>query len=117
MAWKEIEVRDWAHVVREFEKLESGSPAFIPRFYRGQADARWPVVDSFSRLVGSCKDPNDALEIEYQAQRHFVADAHSFLDSSQVPNSGSLIGWWSLMQHYRAPTRLVDWSSSPFVAL
>jgi len=58
----------------------------------------------------------DALEREFEAIRYFQERAHVFIPSS-VPERANFREWLCLMQHFCAPTRMLDWTSSFVVAL
>ena len=61
----------------------------------------------------SFEDHNRALEIELLLE--FQQGAHQ--SSGFVPLFNEVLDWLALMQHYGAPTRLLDWTRSPYVAL
>jgi hypothetical protein len=51
------------------------------------------------------------------AFQHFIAPAHLVLDPATLPEDASLLAWWGVMQHYGAPTRLLDRTASPYTAV
>lgn len=80
--------------------------------YRGQDAYCWPLGSRLARaLQGVAAD--DWYDRENNALAMFMRLAGAKLH--RPPAEKDLLGWWSLMQHYGAPTRLMDWSASPFV--
>ena len=77
-----------------------------PTWFRGQGRATWDLVPSIGR------NPIH-LTAELTSIKRFKQDAWSHISS---PPSDEW-GWISTMQHYRAKTRLLDWSENPLVAL
>jgi hypothetical protein len=75
-------------------------------WYRGQADATWGLTPTIGR------NP-DHLQAELTIIKLFRQNARPHL--REYP--GTDWEWVFLMQHHRAPTRLLDWSESPLVAL
>ncbi|HNY40626.1 MAG TPA: FRG domain-containing protein [Bryobacteraceae bacterium] len=78
--------------------------------FRGQANASWPLQPTLQRsAVG-----HDIYRLESGLLRAFRTGASRFL--SPVPEPDDSLSWLALMQHYGVPTRLLDWTLSPFIA-
>jgi hypothetical protein len=105
-----IEIRSWQH----FQKIVAG-PRYRNWAFRGQADATWPLHSSLSRyFLQFGIDPRAWPEQESRSLRIFRRKAHLFLNS--VPPEQDSFQWLAMMQHFGAPTRLLDFTWSPFVA-
>jgi FRG domain len=114
--WIIENMNSWQKATRVFAQ-GIDDPVGRSYLYRGQSDADWGLVDSLSRLLPKDIRGTDALRIEAAARQRFSAQAHLFIDPSLLPEDRSHTTWWALMQHFRAPTRLLDWTTSPWVAL
>lgn len=118
MAWPEYKIdsrEDFQDFANEFTL---GSPIFPDFYFRGQGDKRYPLEPSLIRHFKKDISANDALDIEYHSIAEFKRLAHLFMQSKFLPDRemGKLF-WLPLMQHYGAPTRLLDWTASPYVGL
>lgn len=74
-------------------------------WFRGQSDASWGLIPSAHRY---------APILESQFAQHFRFRAPAVF--SHCPAHKDYVAWLPLMQHYRLPTRLLDWSESLLVA-
>jgi hypothetical protein len=75
----------------------------------------WPLQTSLERsLVDRGIALAEATDIEGKLLKEFKRRSHHYLPS--VPTEGDVVGWLALMQHFGAPTRLLDWTYSFFVA-
>lgn len=76
-------------------------------WWRGQADIEWNLTSSLYRNGFAAKENNLNAQFRLMAKSRY----------SNCPSSSDAFGWLFLMQHYRLPTRLLDWSDSPLIAL
>ncbi|HEY0778048.1 MAG TPA: FRG domain-containing protein [Gemmatirosa sp.] len=79
--------------------------------YRGVGDSRWPMLTSLDRL-GGVDPPHTKCGLEEHVLRNFVRYSRPYV-SSDMRNDWELL---ATAQHHGVPTRLLDWSYSPFVA-
>lgn len=97
-----------------FLKLITRAP-YTHWAFRGERDERWPLYSSLSRYFQNFGIAKDAwAEQEARILRIFKRKAHQFL--AKPPETSDDFQWLALMQHHGAPTRLIDFTWSPYVA-
>ncbi len=83
--------------------------------YRGHASSDWRLESTLERLIGSKWSKESADKFEQYSLQVFQSKYHLYDRENIEPESK--LAWLSLMQHYGVPTRLLDFTLSPFVAI
>ncbi len=101
-SWNELNERlyegSWSQMLGRFRS---------PLAYRGMQDSAFDLTTSLARLGGEYRNHEDDLIRNFRK--------YSF---PQISNMGdSVWHWLALGQHHGLPTRMLDWTYSPFVAL
>ncbi|SDW48472.1 FRG domain-containing protein [Variovorax sp. YR634] len=105
---QEIRVRSWAEFVDHCDRRDGWA-------FRGQADPGWALFSSLSRrLLRDSLSRQEWRLREERAIRIFRRKAHVYLPDRSVLQDE--LRCLALMQHHGAPTRLLDFTKSPFVA-
>ncbi len=105
-------IKSWRELLDRYQEFHEGQWCFRGDCCRAdglKTSLERAAVDRWGR------DWSELPEIEEGLIRRFRREAHLYLSSE--PAEGDRIGWLSLMRHHGAPTRLLDWSFSFFVAV
>jgi len=106
---KDVRVETWNEL--QDQMFEGSWQPAIGRYrstfaFRGMADREWTLETSLSRLGG------DYGRLERHLIRNFRK--YAYMESGETASLWNLL---ALAQHHGLPTRLLDWTYSPYVAL
>lgn len=105
------EVESVHDLLKKINNLYKGDATVL---FRGQRDQAWGLIPKIGRTPFRREGVRDVLEIEQEMFSEFERISVPF-----VSGKGHLTKWdkLALAQHHGLPTRLLDWSTNPLVAL
>lgn len=102
--------KSWLHAI-ELLYAESWEPKLARHrshyAFRGLSDASYELKTSLIRLGGSYA----------QAEKHLLRNFRKYSQLGDADQHYSDWNWLTVGQHHGLPTRLLDWTYSPFIAL
>ncbi len=111
-----IEYKTWKQFKEDYcDDLYDGQFENGKYLFRGQSNASWELQTSFDRLYSHVPYAQKK-QIEEELLSVFCENCTRYTNSKHEFSKMSLMEKSSIAQHYGVPTRLLDWSYSPFIA-
>ncbi|WKN44525.1 FRG domain-containing protein [Tunicatimonas pelagia] len=117
--WPHTKIERWTDFTRFIDSINTESSYLSHWAFRGQSNSSWTLKPSISRLLEShCIEQELGNKFEQTVFREFISKAHLYEDFGvRHFESGNTFVTFTIMQHYGCPTRLLDWTTSPYIAL
>lgn len=111
------QIESWEQFVASAKKWTEKGPNG-PNIYRGQSDESWSLTSSLARRFQKAGYNHEkAHKIERLILHQFQTRYQDIDDHCRALKKTDALSWWEVMQHHSVPTRLLDWSTSPYASL
>ncbi len=109
---KKDKAKDLRTYLRKIKEARNGNGVL---WFRGMSSISYNLVPTLFRNKKAAREGQQAFNaLEQKINTLFRNKSIPYLEGKRALSGWELL---FLMQHYRAPTRLLDWSESPLVAL
>lgn len=121
---REVVVNSLDELISTIESLRSHTSYL----FRGQCNSTWPLVPSISRsprvdvsvndlnyYKKLLEDEQDTINRFRYTVKHFVEGAERELVDAGISGDSNHMAL-TVMQHFGAPTRILDWTRNPYIA-
>lgn len=117
--WPSVTVKKWDELEELLSIYHSFDDYFGKWSFRGQPKSEYTLAPALTRLLKEHGyNRSEGIKIEKLIFRELSQRRHMFPDlNGRNFKFGQFILDCSRLQHYGCPTRALDWSSSPYVAL
>lgn len=105
-------ISSWSQLVVEYERFNAGDWMF-----RGHARASCRLESSLERAVSRRFGRPMATVADYERGLLRLFRRHYYKYSAHQPDPNDRVEWLAIMQHHGAPTRLLDWTYSFYIAV
>ena len=114
--WEGTPISSWKEALREIEDVLARTGQHRSVAWRGQVNARWSLHSGLDRRLLDARKPGQMAPDEddlLRSEQRIIGSIRAQWRFDQMPYLELLAN----LQHYRGPTRMLDVSLSPLIAL